>query len=286
MRTGPPVCSSPTSRCRPTTSTMARGGRGPERQGEPHRSVLRLRLRARRAAHEEQVVGRGWWGKTDVRIRTINHLIDRTILENTAFKTNAQISDTVRANFTFFQGEKKKFGRDASPLVAPESTVDQDGPTRTYKGEANWIPSGNLFLTARGAYVKKSSTSSRRVAGRRRSSSTATVFSPGRATTSPRRGPRRRSTWTETGSADGTTPVRRAWRRVDDFTDFSWGGGVINLEVPIRARGLHHGDLSPLHPGEPRELRQPVLTDTFTTVPADAQPRASLRPHDELGQGG
>ena len=55
----------------------------------------------------------GSWGKTDVRIRTINDLIDRTILENTAFKTNAQISDAVRANFTFFQGEKKKFGRDA-----------------------------------------------------------------------------------------------------------------------------------------------------------------------------
>jgi hypothetical protein len=175
----------------------------------------------------------GSWGKTDVRILTINDLIDRTILENTAFKTNAQFSDAVRANFTFFSGNKKKFGRDASPLVAPESTVDQDGPTKTYKGEMNWIPSGNLFVTARGAYVD-APFSLEPKGGR-----TTQVFIDSNGlqsgstyyleTDRPQKTINVDANWFR-----GRHEVRfgGAWRRVNDRTNFSWGGGVINIEVP------------------------------------------------------
>jgi hypothetical protein len=180
----------------------------------------------------------GSWGKTDVRIRTINDLIDRTILENTAFKTNAQLSEAVRANFTFFQGEKKKFGRDASPLVAPESTVDQDGPTRTYKGEANWIPTGSLFLTARAAYVKnafnlepKGGRATQVVLDRNGLQSGSSYYLE---TERPQKTLNVDANWFR-----GRHEVRfgGAWRRVDDFTDFSWGGGVINIEVPSLGTG-------------------------------------------------
>ncbi|HEX2443352.1 MAG TPA: TonB-dependent receptor [Vicinamibacterales bacterium] len=175
----------------------------------------------------------GSWGKTDVRIRTINDVLDRTILENTAFKTNVQANEAVRANFTFFSGNKKKFGRDASPLVAPESTVDQDGPTKTYKGEVNWIPGNNLFVTARGAYVD-SPFSLEPKGGR-----TTQVFIDANGlqsgssyylvTDRPQKTINVDANWFH-----GRHEVRfgGAWRRVNDFTDFSWGGGVINFEIP------------------------------------------------------
>ncbi len=209
----------------------------------------------------------GSWGKTDVRIRTINDLIDRTILENTAFKTNAQISNTVRANFTFFQGEKKKFGRDASPLVAPESTVDQDGPTRTYKGEANWIPSGNLFLTARAAYVKNEFNLEPKGGRSTQVFLDSNGFQSGSsyylATARPQKTINLDGNW-----FSGRHELRfgGAWRRVDDFTDFSWGGGVINIEVPSLGPG---GYIMVVYRPYIQENRANYdnlyVTDTFTT---------------------
>jgi hypothetical protein len=175
----------------------------------------------------------GSWGKTDVRIRTINDVLDRTILENTAFKTNVQASEAVRANFTFFSGNKKKFGRDASPLVAPESTVDQDGPTKTYKGEVNWIPGNNLFITARGAYIDSPFSLEPKGGRTTQVFIDANGFQSGSSyylvTDRPQKTINVDANW-----FSGRHEVRfgGAWRRVNDFTDFSWGGGVINFEVP------------------------------------------------------
>jgi hypothetical protein len=96
----------------------------------------------------------GWasWGKTDVRIRTLNNILDRTILKNVGVKTQAQFNDQWRAGFTYFLGDKIKNGRGASATRAPETTWNQSGPTKIYKGEGNWVAGNNLFLTARGAY--------------------------------------------------------------------------------------------------------------------------------------
>ena len=104
------------------------------------------------------VVRDKWWAwgsyaKTDVRILTLNGVSDDTILEDAGFKTNAQFNDAWRAGFTFFSGNKKKDGRGAGPLNPPETTFVQDGPSKLYKGEVNWVASNTLFLTARGAIV-------------------------------------------------------------------------------------------------------------------------------------
>ncbi|CAN5772504.1 hypothetical protein BH24ACI5_BH24ACI5_13590 [soil metagenome] len=94
----------------------------------------------------------GSYGKTDVRIRTLTDVLDRTILENMGFKTTAQIGTNFRPSFTYFYGDKIKNGRGASATRPDETTWNQAGPTAIYKGETSFVLSNNLFLTARGAY--------------------------------------------------------------------------------------------------------------------------------------
>ena len=96
----------------------------------------------------------GSWGKTDVRIRTLTNVLDRTLLDNTAFKTQLQVTDALRAGFTYFRGDKKKFGRGASATRPDETTFNQAGPTDMYKGEGNLVVGNNLFVTVRGAYIE------------------------------------------------------------------------------------------------------------------------------------
>ena len=64
---------------------------------------------------------------------------DRTILENTSFKTTGQITQALRGGFTFFRGDKLKFGRSAGPTRPPATTWNQSGPTSLYKGEINAV---------------------------------------------------------------------------------------------------------------------------------------------------
>lgn len=99
-----------------------------------------------------------WWawgayGKTDVRIRTITNVLDRTVLENYAFKSQAQATDAFRAGFTYFRGDKKKFGRGASATRTDPTTWNQTGPTSMYKGEVSYVAGQSLFLTGRFAWV-------------------------------------------------------------------------------------------------------------------------------------
>jgi len=104
-----------------------------------------------------------WWGwgaigRTDTRLLTINNVLDRTKLENYAFKTHAQLTPDVRTAFTYFRGNKIKNGRGAAATRPTETTWDQDGPTDLFKGEANFVLGSNVFLVGRGAYVKNSFT--------------------------------------------------------------------------------------------------------------------------------
>jgi hypothetical protein len=104
-----------------------------------------------------------WWGwgsigRTDTRLLTINNVLDRTKLENYAFKSHAQLTNDVRAGFTYFKGNKIKNGRGAAADRPTETTWDQDGPTDLFKGEVNFVVNNNLFLVGRGAYVKNSFT--------------------------------------------------------------------------------------------------------------------------------
>ena len=98
--------------------------------------------------------GWGAWGKTDVTLITLAGTPDRTILEDKSLKLTGQLTTGIRANFTYFNGNKEKFGRGAGPLVAPASTYDQTGPTDMFKGEVNFVIGNNMFLSAKGAHIK------------------------------------------------------------------------------------------------------------------------------------
>jgi hypothetical protein len=95
----------------------------------------------------------GAYGKTDVTVLTLANTPDQTILENYSFKATAQATQSLRANFTYYRGNKEKFGRGASPTRPPATTWNQTGPTQMYKGEGNMVVGNDLFLTARYAYV-------------------------------------------------------------------------------------------------------------------------------------
>ncbi len=94
----------------------------------------------------------GSMGKTDVRILTIRQTPDNTILKNRALKIQGQASSAIRGSFTYFFGDKLKFGRNASATRPPETTWNQSGPSDFYKGEVNFVVGNNLFLTARGSH--------------------------------------------------------------------------------------------------------------------------------------
>ena len=100
-----------------------------------------------------------WWfwvsyGKQDIRILKLSGTHDRTILPNLSFKTQGQITKSMRGSFTFFQANKQKWGRNASPTRPQETTCNQDGPNSMYKGEINYNVGNNLFLVGRYAYTK------------------------------------------------------------------------------------------------------------------------------------
>ena len=102
---------------------------------------------------KDRLWGWGAYGKTDVTLLTLTGSPDQTILDNRSLKLTGQVTQNVRGGYTFFRGDKLKYGRNASATRPPPTTVDQSGPTTLQKGEANFVVNDNLFLTARGAYV-------------------------------------------------------------------------------------------------------------------------------------
>jgi hypothetical protein len=101
----------------------------------------------------DRLWGWGSYGRTDVNIQTLAGVPDKTTLEDVGAKAQAAFTQALRGNFTFFSGNKKKDGRGAGPFNPPETTFIQDGPSKMYKGEINYVASSSLFLTARGAHV-------------------------------------------------------------------------------------------------------------------------------------
>jgi hypothetical protein len=95
----------------------------------------------------------GSFGRTDVNIQTLAGVPDKTKLTDVAAKVQGAFNPKMRANFTFFSGNKQKDGRGAGPFNPPETTWIQDGPSKMYKGEFDAVASSTLFFTARGAYV-------------------------------------------------------------------------------------------------------------------------------------
>ena len=102
---------------------------------------------------KDRLWGWGSIARTDVRNLTLVGTPDETILKNYALKIDGMASPSVRGNFSFFEGNKIKNGRSASATRPPETTWDQTGPTKFYKGEGNFVARSNLFVSARYAYI-------------------------------------------------------------------------------------------------------------------------------------
>jgi hypothetical protein len=102
---------------------------------------------------KDKLWGWGTIGETHPRILTITGSPDETILKNYALKVDGQMNPNVRGNFTFFEGNKQKFGRSAGPTRPSETSWDQSGPTKYYKGEGNFVVGQNFFVAARYAYI-------------------------------------------------------------------------------------------------------------------------------------
>ena len=111
------------------------GGDG--RQGQPHRQVRGLRRRTGRSDREGSRCGPG--ARSAERTSTSRRwpaCRTRPKLTDMAAKVQAAFSPKLRANFTFFSGNKQKDGRGAGPFNPPETTWIQDGPSKMYKGES------------------------------------------------------------------------------------------------------------------------------------------------------
>ncbi|MGE3345218.1 MAG: carboxypeptidase regulatory-like domain-containing protein [Vicinamibacterales bacterium] len=78
---------------------------------------------------------------------------DCTTLENYSAKASAEIDTNTRGSFTFFYGDKIKQGRGASGTRPAETTWNQTGPTKLFKGELSRTIGNSAFVTARYAHV-------------------------------------------------------------------------------------------------------------------------------------
>lgn len=93
------------------------------------------------------------WGQNDINRITGSGQSDRTILEGTAIKLNAQFTSANSFVGSFNNGDKIKFGRGASPDKDPSATWDQRGPTGITKIEDTHVFGSNLFLTGQYSFV-------------------------------------------------------------------------------------------------------------------------------------
>ncbi|MGH9381265.1 MAG: carboxypeptidase regulatory-like domain-containing protein [Thermoanaerobaculia bacterium] len=74
-------------------------------------------------------------------------LSDDTILENTSIKLNTQFTGANSAVASWNNGDKSKFGRNASPTRPTETTWNQRGPSAIWKVEDTHVFGSNFFLT-------------------------------------------------------------------------------------------------------------------------------------------
>ena len=75
------------------------------------------------------------------------------MFKNYAFKADGVVNQAMRGNFTFYENNKIKNGRSAGPTRPAETSWDQTGPTKYFKGEGNFVVGSQLFATAKVAHV-------------------------------------------------------------------------------------------------------------------------------------
>ncbi len=89
----------------------------------------------------------GSYGRNDIKIIAAGGTADNTLLENIAFKVNAQVSGSNSGVVSFNRGDKIKDGRGAGPSRALETTWDQSGPSEIWKAEDTHVFNSNFYLT-------------------------------------------------------------------------------------------------------------------------------------------
>lgn len=134
-------------------STLARNLGSPNGKGNRIQEYKDYGVELGGPIWKDRLWGWGSYGKTDIELLTILQTPDKTYLKNAALKFTGQITDSIRGSYTYFWGDKNKFGRSASATRPPETTWDQKGPSPVHKGEINWVAGNNLFLTGRASYV-------------------------------------------------------------------------------------------------------------------------------------
>jgi len=97
------------------------------------------------------------WGsfdQNDINQSVFGGGVDNTLLENTAYKLNAQITDSNSFVYTWNEGDKIKNGRGAGPSRPDETTWNQSGPSPLTKIEDTHVFNSSFFLTASWSEMK------------------------------------------------------------------------------------------------------------------------------------
>jgi hypothetical protein len=90
----------------------------------------------------------GAYGRNQVDLVVVTGQPDKTTLEDVNAKMNVQPIESNGLTVFYLRGDKRKFGRNASALRPPETTVDQSGPSSLYKIEDNQVVSSSLVVDA------------------------------------------------------------------------------------------------------------------------------------------
>jgi len=93
------------------------------------------------------------WANNDISINAGSGTTDRTVLENTAIKLNAQFSAANSFVGTFNSSDKRKWGLGASPSRDPSATWNQRGPSGITKFEDTHVFGSNLFVSGQYSFV-------------------------------------------------------------------------------------------------------------------------------------
>ena len=90
----------------------------------------------------------GSYGRNQVDLKIVTGAPDKTTLEDINAKINFQAIESNGLTLFYLRGDKRKFGRNASALRPPETTVDQSGPTSLYKLQDNQVFSSSTVVDA------------------------------------------------------------------------------------------------------------------------------------------
>ena len=92
--------------------------------------------------------------ENDINQNVFGGAVDNTLLENTAYKLNAQITDANSFVYTWNEGDKIKNGRGAAITRPQETTWNQSGPSPLTKVEDTHVFSSSFFLTGSWSEMK------------------------------------------------------------------------------------------------------------------------------------